>query len=655
MRRLNNRGFAITTLLYGLMIMSLLIVIALITNLSTNRQNTTTLVDKVEDELNRLSLTQTGGDYQGGEIDENGREYIAQTSGWYKIELWGAAGGGPDGGNGAYVSGMIYLEANDHLYFYIGEKANKAATFNGGGAGSSINSLYFAGGGATDVRLVSGSWDNAESLNSRIMVAAGGGGQGGPSLGVPGGNGGTLIGGAGSTTNTSVADPTLAYGGTQSLGGIHGTGSSNSGSSGKFGVGGVGGNHLAGGGSGYFGGGASGVSSTVGGSGAGGSSFIIGSAGVRAYNGSATRSTNRTFSIHRGNYDESGNPVLEDYTPVVYNGIMIPGVNSGAGKFAVTQLDVLNMDSTNPPRSGSNQRLNQVRYIRDCVDGNSVDSNGYWIELQAMQNGVNVALDKSVSRIGGSSDSDLAVVTNGIMDDSSQFGTVSGSGQKCVQIDLGNSYDLDEIAVWHQYSDNRSFTGHVLSVSTNGSTWTDIRTKSSDSSSTGLMNEPETAFGIRYNAFQNDSLMEIAEGNYYLFSADSDNKVLTSRQESDSTFAVMSEFTGDTTQKWRVYKVTLSDGSSYYRIVNIGNGLALEVSDGSSNAGVLIDLYSDNINNTAQNWNISALGNGYYSITSQSGVRMGYGDSVLGDPSIVLTQTVTQEKTQRWKFILADY
>ena len=651
MRRLNNRGFAITTLLYGLMIMSLLIVIALITNLSTNRQNTTTLVDKIEDELNRLSLAQTGGDYQGGEVDANGREYIAQTSGWYKIELWGAAGGGTNGGKGAYVSGMIYLEANDHLYFYVGEKGNKAATFNGGGAGSSTDSRYYAGGGATDVRLVSGSWDDAESLNSRIMVAAGGGGDGG----VAGGAGGTLIGGHGSTTNTSSSDPTIAYGGTQSAGGANGVGSHSSGTAGKFGIGGTGGRYLAGGGGGYFGGGASGVKTDVGGSGAGGSSFIIGSAGVRAYNGAITRVTNQTFTIHRGDYDASGNPVLEDYTPVVYNGIMIPGVNSGAGKFAVTQLDTLNTDPNTPPRSGSNQKLSQVRYIRDCVDGNSVDNNGYWIELQAIQDGVNVALDKAVSRVGGSSDSNLAVVTNGGMDNSSQVGTISGSGQKCVQIDLGSPYDLDEIAVWHQYSDNRSFTGHVLSVSTNGSTWTDIRTKSTDSNSTGLTNEAETPYGIRYNVFQNDPLTEVAEGNYYIFSADSDNVVLTSREESGNTFAVMSTFTGENNQKWRVYKVNSSDGSSYYRLVNLDNGLALEVSDGSSNAGVLIDLYSDNATNTAQNWRIVSLGNGYYSVTSQSGVRMGYGDTTLGDPSIVLTQNVTQAKTQRWKFVLADY
>ena len=66
MRKLNNRGFAISTLLYGLMIMSLLVVLALFGNLSTNRHNTVTFVDKVEDELNRLSVTNTEGGHTGG-------------------------------------------------------------------------------------------------------------------------------------------------------------------------------------------------------------------------------------------------------------------------------------------------------------------------------------------------------------------------------------------------------------------------------------------------------------------------------------------------------------------------------------------------------------------------------------------------------------
>ena len=47
---------------------------------------------------------------------------------------------------------------------------NAAGSFNGGGPGQCN------GGGASDVRLVNGAWNNFDSLKSRIMVAAGGGG-----------------------------------------------------------------------------------------------------------------------------------------------------------------------------------------------------------------------------------------------------------------------------------------------------------------------------------------------------------------------------------------------------------------------------------------------------------------------------------------------
>ena len=49
--------------------------------------------------------------------------------------------------------------------------------YNGGGKTLQYtggNTYYGSGGGATDVRLVGGSWDTTTSLISRIMVAAGG-------------------------------------------------------------------------------------------------------------------------------------------------------------------------------------------------------------------------------------------------------------------------------------------------------------------------------------------------------------------------------------------------------------------------------------------------------------------------------------------------
>ena len=101
----------------------------------------------------------------------------------------GASGGYIDSnyysGLGAKTSGYIELEEGEKLYFYVGGKGSSITTpnslisggYNGGGDALtqiSDNSSATSGGGATDVRLVGGSWNNTASLISRIMVAAGG-------------------------------------------------------------------------------------------------------------------------------------------------------------------------------------------------------------------------------------------------------------------------------------------------------------------------------------------------------------------------------------------------------------------------------------------------------------------------------------------------
>ena len=107
--------------------------------------------------------------------------FTAPLSTTYKIQCWGASGGLPpqyeteavDPGMGGYTSGNINIPQNIGLYLYIGESPIlRPATFgfNGGGGGE------VPGGGATDIRLVGGEWNNFESLKSRIMVAGGGGG-----------------------------------------------------------------------------------------------------------------------------------------------------------------------------------------------------------------------------------------------------------------------------------------------------------------------------------------------------------------------------------------------------------------------------------------------------------------------------------------------
>lgn len=111
------------------------------------------------------------GDYQ---------TFVAPANGIYKVELWGASGtvstqlAAP--GKGGYVSGNIYLEKGNEIYVYVGESSNDSSkagslTFNGGGAGYDNVSTAGRGGGATDIRLIKGTWNDETGLNSRIMVA----------------------------------------------------------------------------------------------------------------------------------------------------------------------------------------------------------------------------------------------------------------------------------------------------------------------------------------------------------------------------------------------------------------------------------------------------------------------------------------------------
>jgi hypothetical protein len=119
----------------------------------------------------------------------------------------GAAGGGAPGssasysGRGGRVNATIPVHPGETLYVFVGGKPDSSTGgYNGGGdgyggEGSAYPSSY-GGGGASDVRA------GGATLHDRILVAGGGGGQGG----IPGktskrhghgGNGGDSTGGSG--------------------------------------------------------------------------------------------------------------------------------------------------------------------------------------------------------------------------------------------------------------------------------------------------------------------------------------------------------------------------------------------------------------------------------------------------------------------------
>ncbi len=221
--------------------------------------------------------------------------FTAPQTGTYKIELWGAQGGDYNdalGGKGAYTAGEINLTKGDVLHVYVGEQPHDhQGGYNGGSSGweKTRDGVYRGGGGATDIRLTSGAWNNTASLASRLMVAGGGAGSGYyATYYIIGGVAGGLVGGQGmgrvaGKPPTEPLTHTLATGGTQTSGGLGG-GQGNNSFKGSFGYGGglYEGTYGTGAGSGYYGGGRGSSSPGCVSTGAGGSSYISGYTGCVA-------------------------------------------------------------------------------------------------------------------------------------------------------------------------------------------------------------------------------------------------------------------------------------------------------------------------------------------------------------------------------------
>jgi len=209
------------------------------------------------------------------------QQFTAPKDGMYIVQCWGASA---FGGNGSYTKGNLTASKNTIFYIYTGSQGVSSKTsltyptvFNGGGGYSSGCSDYnnSTGGGATDIRLISGGWADFSSLKSRIMVAAGAGGNIGP-LTKPGYGGGLIS----VTANGAYPGYDDDYG---EVSGVSQT------SGFRFGIGQTGnsgsiGHDRSGGGGGYYGGYAYRCAAS------GGSSFISGYQGCNAIKESSTES-----------------------------------------------------------------------------------------------------------------------------------------------------------------------------------------------------------------------------------------------------------------------------------------------------------------------------------------------------------------------------
>lgn len=621
MKKLNNKGFAISTVIYGLAIMGILIVALLMATMSTTRSNSSEMAKEIESDLNRFSKTETNFGYMLASSSSVpiAQKYIVPdgASGYYRIELWGTQGGGANGGFGAYTSGVIKLMEGDVLYFYVGKHMSDSN-----------------GGKETDVRIISGGYTDSKSYNTRIMVAAGGG-SGARAAG------GTLVGYQASMVSQGGA--INVNNGTKDYGLLPtGTGNNTNGtligyptnyqlsSVGQTGVSSPAGS--SGGGDGYYPSNNANV---------GGVSFVSGYGGSKAIIKGAV-SNQPTYQYYEQLYNDETETYYYTGEAIPYrfvDGHMIAGVNQGDGKARIERLVSITDEVQTLIRK--NHKLDSVRYIRDCLTGGA---NTTFAAIQS-DTGVDLAIGK----------------------------TPSASGN-CKVLDLGAAYKLDEVAVWHPGLHSTSngsgldVQNHTIEVSDGGG-YQFIKAAGSGT----VLSETETAAGFHISAFQYDSTTTLPDtGNYYIMPVLSETKVMTANETADldANPIKIEPLLGMKRQKWSIEKITNPDVSTTgdeYKIVELARYKALSIYQDENmvkNNIAANAAFNDLARNEPQIWKIRAVGNGTYVISTVVAV---FDDAnVTGNILPQTNQTVTDDLnniiigknnvvTQRFKLIAVDY
>lgn len=119
---MNRKGFAITTVIYGLTVLGLMIIVILMGLLSSARNNVSSESKRIEEDLiayNLASKNYTCNTSQTHTVPKG-------ESGWYRIEAYAAHYGNI---NGAYTTGIIYLP--EGLVLNVCDGVNANVSYNG--------------------------------------------------------------------------------------------------------------------------------------------------------------------------------------------------------------------------------------------------------------------------------------------------------------------------------------------------------------------------------------------------------------------------------------------------------------------------------------------------------------------------------------------
>lgn len=132
---MNNKGFAISTMLYGLSIVGLLLTILMVQTMSASRSEQKNLSDAIKEDLSSFSVMSEYFIYDDYKSNSGKTKYKLPVTGWYRIELWtsGAvidestststqnyANAETISNGGNYSSQTLYLEGGTTLNIFLG-------------------------------------------------------------------------------------------------------------------------------------------------------------------------------------------------------------------------------------------------------------------------------------------------------------------------------------------------------------------------------------------------------------------------------------------------------------------------------------------------------------------------------------------------------
>lgn len=206
---MNNKGFAITTILYGILVLFLMLLVSMLGMLATYNDRLEMLIENnngARDIVNNVYKKVYEYDF----VENESYEFVVPITGTYKVEVWGAQGGiasSIKGGYGGYSGGKVELQKGEKLYIYVGGQGaagkkvsggyTAAGGYNGGGKGKVTSAYYVSGGGgATHIAFSSGLLSTLSGKIDNILIVAGGGG-----------------GAAYNTTTSSAKTTTIGHGG----------------------------------------------------------------------------------------------------------------------------------------------------------------------------------------------------------------------------------------------------------------------------------------------------------------------------------------------------------------------------------------------------------------------------------------------------------